>query len=204
MAKLPKQAHSFDEGLRAIQAVIRRFDASSILRAALDYLYAPAKDHFEQASKQPWLIMLLIKWTFLDPLANNQLGRPEITQKQMLDLLQSVLDLTDTGSMPNEYDDVRLFMRALAYQQFFHQTERGLFDIARQELIFAKVPENHYFKTRFLQGTGVSINNFLRLAFALIATTKKHGQVIQRSTLFELCPPLHTNGCGSVPTLNLS
>jgi len=189
MAKLPKQAHSFDEGLRAIQAVIRRFDASSILRAALDYLYAPAKDHFEQASKQPWLIMLLIKWTFLDPLANNQLGRPEITQKQMLDLLQSVLDLTDTGSMPNEYDDVRLFMRALAYQQFFHQTERGLFDIARQELIFAKVPENHYFKTRFLQGTGVSINNFLRLAFALIATTKKHGQVIQRSTLFELCPP---------------
>jgi len=189
MATPPKQAHSFDEGFRAIQGVIRRYDALSILGAALNYLYAPAKDHLEQASKQPWLIMLLIKWTFLDPLANNPLGRPAITQKEMLDMLQRVFDLTDTGNMPDEYDDVRLFMRALAYQQFFHQTENGLFDIARQELMFAKVPENHYFKTRFLKGTGVSIHNFLRLAFALIATTKKHGPVIQRSTLFGLCPP---------------
>ncbi|MDO9618017.1 MAG: hypothetical protein Q7J43_10095 [Pseudomonas sp.] len=189
MAKPPKRAHSFDKGFRKIQETIRRYDALSILSAALNYLYTPTKDRMEQASKQPWLIMLLIKWVFLDPLANSPLGRPAIAQKEMLDLLQKVIDLTDSGSMPNEYDDVRLFMRALAFQQFFHQTESGLFDIARQELIFAKVPENHYFKVRFLEGTGVSIHNFLRLAFALIATTTKHGPVIQRSTLFELCPP---------------
>ncbi|MHC8334534.1 GapS1 family protein [Pseudomonas sp. LB3P25] len=188
MAKPPIRAHSFDEGFRAIQGVIRRYDALSILGAVLEYLYAPAKDHFEQASKQPWLIMLLIKWTFLDPLANNPLGRPPISQKEMIDLLQKVLDLTETGSMPDEYDDVRLFFRAVAYQQFFHQTEGGLVDIARQELLFAKVPENHYFKTRFLNGTGVSIQDFLRLSFAVLASTKKSGPVLQRATLFGLCP----------------
>ncbi|KAA8699921.1 GapS1 family protein [Pseudomonas proteolytica] len=188
MAKLPISAKSFDEGLTEIQRIIRRYDPLSLLEAALRYLYSPTKDRFEQASKQPWLIMLFIKWTFLDPLVNSPLRRPSISQNEMLELLQKVLDLTETGSMPDEYEDVRLFFRAVAYQQFFHQTESGLVDIARQELLFAKVPENHYFKTRFLNGTGVSIQDFLRLSFAVLASTKKSGPVLQRVTLFGLCP----------------
>ncbi|WP_339492911.1 GapS1 family protein [Pseudomonas sp. EA_15y_Pfl2_R67] len=188
MAKLPIRAKIFDEGLTEIQRIIRRYDPLSLLGAALEYLHGPAKDRFERASKQPWLIMLLIKWTFLDPIVNSPLRRPSISQNEMLELLQKVLDLTETGSLPNEYEDVRLFFRAVAYQQFFHQTEAGLVDIARQELLFAKVPENHYFKTRFLHGTGVSIQDFLRLSFAVLASTKKNGPVLQRATLFGLCP----------------
>ena len=59
MAKLPISAKSFDEGLTEIQRIIRRYDPLSLLEAALRYLYSPTKDRFEQASKQPWLIMLL-------------------------------------------------------------------------------------------------------------------------------------------------
>src|SRR5690349_7139493 len=91
MAKLPTRAKIFDEGLTEIQRIIRRYDPLSLLGAALRYLYGPAKDRFEQASKQPWLIMLLIKWTFLDPIVNSPLRRPSISQNEMLELLQKVL-----------------------------------------------------------------------------------------------------------------
>ncbi|WP_439870304.1 GapS1 family protein [Pseudomonas syringae] len=189
MAGSLKAKSDFDDGFLSIQQVIRRYSPLSILVEALRYLYSPVKDPVEQASKHPWLIMLLIKWTFVDPLADAWLPRPDITPGKLHALLQEIYDLSDTGSRPDEYEDVRLFMRALAYQQFLHQTENGLLDIARQVQIFARVPENHYFKTRFLRGLGVSISDFLRLAFAVIAIVKKPEPIINRETLFELCPP---------------
>jgi hypothetical protein len=107
----------------------------------------------------------------------------------LVGLLQKVLDLTNSDKMPNDYEDLRLFFRALAYQQFFYQAEGKLVDIARQEIIFAKVPINHYFKTRFLNGVGLSVEAFLRLSFALLASVEKHGMVLSREYLFALCPP---------------
>lgn len=190
MAKQHKQASNFNTGFRNIQNIIRRFNPLSILRESLAYIYSPTKNELEQSSKQPWLVMLTIKWTFLDPLVKKHLARPDITRKEMLDLLQSVLDLTDTGSMPDEFDDVRLFMRALAYQQFFHQTDNGLFDLARQKLLFGKVPENHYFKKRFLNRTGVTVDDFLLLAFALLATVKNTGPIVPRPYLFDAIPAI--------------
>jgi hypothetical protein len=187
MVKADNRTKIFNDGIKDIQSTIGRYSALSILSAALRYLYAPAKDHLHQASKQPWLIMLMIQWTYLNPLAINDLYRPAISQSGMLDLLQKILDLTDTGTMPDEFDDVRLFMRALAFQQFYHQTDNGLYDLARQRLIFATVPENHYFKTKFLNRTGVSIQNFLNLSFALYATVTRKGPTIQRSYLFDVC-----------------
>lgn len=187
MTKAHKRAASFEEGIQDIQNAIRRYNPLSIFMQALRYLYAPTKDELQQTSKQPWLIMLLIQWTYLDPLANHDLDRPPATQTEMLSVLQEILDLTDTGTMPDQFDDVRLFMRALAYQQFFHQTDNGLFDLARQKLIFAAVPENHYFRAKFLKQTGVPVADFLTLAFALYATIKARGPMIQRSYLFNAC-----------------
>lgn len=194
MEKSDKRAQEFDKGLKEIQSTIGRYSALSIFTAALSYLYAPAKDEIHQASKQPWLIMLMIQWTYLNPLASRDLHRKIITEAEMLELLQKILELTDTGTMPDEFDDVRLFMRALAFQQFFHQTDNGLYDLARQRLIFANVPENHYYRTRFLNRTGVSIANFLNLSFALYATVKSNGPRIEHSYLFNVCtsisPPM--------------
>ncbi|WP_429539287.1 GapS1 family protein [Pseudomonas fluorescens] len=179
----------FDEGFREIQDVFRKYHPLSILKESLGYLYAPAKSKADRTTRQPWLVMLLIKWVFLDVLANSPIRRPFISQGGLLELLQKVLNLTDSDKMPNEYEDVRLFFRAVAYQQFFYQAEGKLVDVARQEAIFAKVPSNHYFKTRFLKGTGLSVEAFLRLSFALLAGVDKYGMVLSRDYLFALCPP---------------
>jgi CRISPR/Cas system CSM-associated protein Csm2 small subunit len=190
MTKSDKRNAIFNDGIKDIQSTIGRYNALSIFTEALRYLYSPAKDDLHQVSKQPWLILLMIQWTYLNPLAEYDLGRPAISHSSMLELLQKFLDLTDTGTMPDEFDDVRLFMRALAYQQFFHQTDNGLYDLARQRLIFANVPENHYFKTKFLNRTGVSVAHFLNLSFALYATVKRIGPTIEHSYLFDACPSI--------------
>lgn len=187
MTKSEKRKKMFNDGVKDILSTIGRYNAMSIFTEALRHLYSPTKDDLHQASKQPWLILLMIQWTYLNPLAENDLGRPAITHSSMLELLQKIFDLTDTGTMPDEFDDVRLFMRALAYQQFFHQTDNGLYDLARQRLIFATVPENHYFKTKFLSRTGVSVEHFLNLSLALYSIIKGNGPIIEHSYLFEVC-----------------
>ncbi|WP_339490637.1 GapS1 family protein [Pseudomonas rhizophila] len=176
----------FEERVQNIQSKLRCYNALSILRCSLEYLYAPTKGKFGQVSKHPWLILLLIKWVYLDPLVNNPIRRPDISQQEMQEMLQCIYDLTDSGRMPNEYADVRLFMRALAYQQFFHQVKSGMSDVARQEILFAKVPKNHYFKTRFLKVSGLSVEIFLRLALSLIALIDRDGPVLKRTVFFEL------------------
>lgn len=126
----------FHRGLRDIQSELRRYDPDSVMLESLKYLYAPAKNKTEKISRQPWLVMLLLKWAYLDPLANSLLPRPGISKDRLLSILQKVLNLSDSGRMPFDYADVRLFMRALAYQQFFYQKDDQFSDLARQELIF--------------------------------------------------------------------
>lgn len=177
----------FHEGLKVIQSELRIYAPGSVLLESLKYLYAPAKNGTEKASRCPWLIMLLMKWTYLDPLVDSLLSRPEIESSQLVAILQKILDLSDQGKMPDEFDDVRLFMRALAYQQFFYQQENPLVDLARQELIFGVVPDNHYFKVQFKGGVGLSVGVFIRLAMMLVICVEKFGFSISRDTFFSLC-----------------
>lgn len=179
----------FEKGFRELQGEFRKYHPLSILDASLAYLYAPSKTNLDKTSRQPWLVLLLIKWVYSDALANTLLPRPFINGAQYLDLLQKVLNLSDSDKLPNEYEDVRLFMRALAYQQFFYQAEGKLVDLARQEIIFSRVPKNHYFKTRFLKRLGLSIESFLRISFGLLAAVESQGRLFSREYLFTFCPP---------------
>jgi hypothetical protein len=189
MSKAMESLAAFEKGFREIQGEFRKYYPLSILDASLGYLYAPSKNKQDKAARQPWLVLLLIKWVYSDELANSFLPRPSINSVQYLALLQKVLDLTDSDKMPDEYEEVRLFMRALAYQQFFYQAEGKLVDLARQEIIFSRVPSNHYFKTRFLKLVGLPIETFLRISFVLLAAVESQGRILSRDYLFALCPP---------------
>ncbi|MDZ5740974.1 GapS1 family protein [Pseudomonas asiatica] len=189
MSEYCSQGTDFFQGLKEIQYEVRKYDPRSVLAGSLRYLHAPAKNKVEKLSRQPWLILLLIKWVFLDRLANGIFLRPAISDAELLPILQKVLDLSGKGYMPAEFSNVRLFMRSLAYQQFLFQKDDGLISLARQEVIFGRVQSNHYFKTEFEKGTGLSVTTFIRLSFALIATVESHGFSFSRPHLFALCPP---------------
>ena len=178
---------SFDARLQDIQSRLRPYSPLSVLKASLDYLHEPAKGRHGRLLKHPWQILLLIKWVFVDPIASMP-GRPAIGRPELMGILQSVYELSNSGRRPTEYEDVSLFLRATAYQQFVHQAEVGGIDIARQRALFAQVPENHFFKTRFLRSTGVNVGDFLRLALTLTVGFESGGYTMPRSDLFNLCP----------------
>lgn len=76
--------------------------------------------------------------------------------------------MADLSRMPTEFEHISLFMRAIAYQQFTYQSQLNFEGIARQELLFSRVPDNHFFQVRFKDACGISISDFLRLALCLL------------------------------------
>lgn len=188
MATLPVDKPSlFESRLQKIQLMFRAYSPLSILKASMDHLHEPTTGRHSRLLKHPWQILLLIKWVFLDPIASMH-GRPAISRGELMGILQAVYELSNTGRSPTEYEDITLFLRAIAYQQFVHQTEEGKVGIARQRALFAQVPDNHFFKTQFLRSTGVPVGDFLRLALTLTVGFGVGNYAMQRSHLFDVYP----------------
>lgn len=82
-------------------------------------------------------------------------------------------------------------MRATAYQQFIYQTGGCFTWLARQKVLFEDVPENHFYKTRFLKETGMQIKDFLLLALCLYSRFNQPGYSINRNYLFLLNAGVH-------------
>lgn len=178
---------TFEDRLKVIQNRFRRYSPLSVLHATLEYLYEPATGEHGRLMKHPWQTLLLLKWVFLDPLVMMP-GRPLIGRAELLGILQLIYELSNTGRSPTDYEDVTLFLRATAYQQFVHQAQDGMVDIARQHALFAQVPDNHFFKTRFLRSTGVPVDDFLLLALTTITAYGTECYVMKRQHLFDLFP----------------
>ncbi|MGE8454721.1 MAG: hypothetical protein ACN6OP_29735, partial [Pseudomonadales bacterium] len=187
MTPIPR-SNDFYTRFKPIRNQLRRYSPLSVLRGCLDYLYAATDDPIGHIRKQPWINFLLVKWAFLDEDAH-KVGRPAIPSDKLIQLLQEVYDLSDLTRMPSDYEHLTLFMRAIAYQQFLYQLPRTIDGLARQELLFAQTPDNHFFQTCFKTAHGLSIGDFLRLAICLTAHTQsKSGYIISRHWFRNLEP----------------
>lgn len=127
-------------------------------------------------SYQPWSLLLVLQWVFqeADDLAHRR--RPA-SQNDLHAVLNILHDMDGHVRMPSEFEDVKLFMRQLALQQFPMQREHDSWALARQELLFAGLPQEHPFQREFLRLTGVAITDFLALCFGLISQVLKRERV---------------------------
>lgn len=157
---------AYYRGYTPIRNLLRKFAPLSVLERCLAYLTQPTATQLEQIQKQPWTVLLLLKWTFIDEQAGFG-KRPPIPASTFQRALQMTHELQDRTPMPSQYDHVSLFLRTIAFQQFLYQRQANYRGIAREEILFADVPENHWFKTQFYKETGVSVSDFIRLSFAL-------------------------------------
>lgn len=162
---------AFFSHFKTIRNKLRKFDTRSVVGACLKYLHAPYKDRLDYLKRHPWLVLLLIKWALVDEQAFTPKKRAP-TDRQLIDLLNLMRDLGSqrTTRMPSEYDDVRLFLRAMAYQQIsLYQRKVSFSAIARQLLYFGDTPAGGYIRTTFADVTGIEIHRFLELSQALLA-----------------------------------
>jgi hypothetical protein len=152
---------------KAIRNKFRKYDSIGIVALCLEYLHQPVPDQMSYLNRQPWLVVLLMKWVLADENAPCR-GRPWPTKSEAIALMQSVLDLGGKARLPSQYDHSRLFMRTVAYQQFIYQRSTSLFAIARQLLYFDGLAAAHYIPTTFKAVTGLELRRFLELSEILL------------------------------------
>ena len=155
------------EEYKRIRNKFRKLDSISIINGCLRYLHSPVKDEFEQLKKQPWHVLLLIKWILLDKdfyIKNRKLA----SDSETLKIMQSVLDLGGKARMPSQYQHHILFFRNVAYQQFLYQKRFSLSNFFRQFILFYDLPDNHVVKVAFFESFGISLNKFLELSIIIL------------------------------------
>jgi len=161
---------AFYSHFKTVRNKLRQFDTVSVIGACLKYLHAPYKGQLDYIERHPWLVLLLIKWILIDEQAFFPRRRAP-AERQVIDLLNLMRDLGNhrTARMPSEYDDVRLFLRAMAYQQIsLYQRKLSFSAIARQLLYFGDSPADGYIRRTFAELTGIEIHRFLELSQVLI------------------------------------
>lgn len=167
---------------KPIRNALRKVSPISVMERCVRYLYEPVPDQMSQIAKQPWCVLLLIRWAFIDEQANH--SAPAITHKRAIELLNWTLALQDKTRLPSDHDHVYLFMRQIAYQQFLYQTQFAISGLARQKILFAGVQENHYYKTRFRQDTNLEIQAFLELAIMTNAYFSERKKMVIDESVF--------------------
>lgn len=159
---------AYYEAYKAIRNKIRKYNPDALIDECFTYLHAPALNQLEYIQRQPWLVLLLIKWVLLDDQAMNP-GRPAPNRQQILGLLNQIFDLAGSVRLPTEFEDISLFLRAMAYQQFLYQRRASPIVLGRQLLYFVDISDEHYISTTFEELTGIKLHPFLMLSQALIS-----------------------------------
>lgn len=164
----PYSESAYYAGYKVIRNKFRKHLPIQLLALLLDYLNHPAKDELEELKKHPWLILLLIKWIFTDE-CFEQPNKKNVSQSEVMNLLQQMLDLRAECRLPSQYTHHSLFFRNIGFQQFIFQRQLGLHFLGRQATLFACERNARYYNDQFCIATGVSINRFIQLMCMLMA-----------------------------------
>jgi hypothetical protein len=78
-------------------------------------------------------------------------------------------DLSDAVRRPREYDNIFLFLRNVAFQQFWLQEMLAAPRLSRQSIMFGHLEQTHSFRNEFFDQVGVTIEDFIQLGIILLA-----------------------------------
>lgn len=146
---------------------IRRFEPLSMVEHLIECLHKAHVGGIEVIkTHQPWHILLALKWTFqeMDGMCHH---RPPAALSDAHFVLNVIREADD--ALPSDYSHVTLFVRQKAFQQFWIYQPADGSALARQEILFGGLDAKHRFSRQFLDVTGISISEYLNLAFSLMA-----------------------------------
>ena len=150
-----------------IKKQLKRYDELALLNACVNYIYAPTEEEFDHVRRQPWVVLLVLKWSFLS--RSKVIYKKESLDSQIFyDLINGTYKLSTLIKMPNEYSHYSLFFRNIAYQQFIYQKSFSKSMYCRQIKWFEKLPQNHKLRRIFKELYGIEFEDFLTLTLALI------------------------------------
>jgi hypothetical protein len=155
-----------------LRAEYRKFDSLALLDEIVAYInHGFSLGDVEHLKKAPWAQLLLIKWILID--VDFKKGNLKPTQADANAIMHKIWALQSKARLPTDYPDVHLFMRSMGNQQLSYQQSFSNTCFGRQKLLFCDLPINHTFHLQFQELTGVTMQVFLELAFAVRAVFNK-------------------------------
>jgi len=161
---------------------LRKFETGSVLKHLVDALYKAHHGGVEVLRYyQPWNILLAMKWAIqeMDGVSHR---RATASLRDVHKVLNILHEMEGDALLPSDYEHIMLFMRRMAFQQFWlHHADGSA--LARQEVLFGELPADHPFQRQFLAETGIAARDFLDLSFALfsLALADKPPRAVSRS-----------------------
>jgi hypothetical protein len=177
---------------KQVRNCLRKHSPDSVIAHSIGALHKAAQGGYEvMRYYQPWNILLLIKWTIQEADSVSH-RRPAAKLDDVHKALNTLQEMGAHVRMPTEYEHHHFFMRHLAFQQFWLQHPANVATIARQELLFCSLPQNHSFQRDFFRLTGIRCAEFTLLSFVLavmfISDSKR--TTVKRENFSNLDPKL--------------
>lgn len=157
-----------NEAFRKVRNRLKKHFPFEIISACIKKLNEHPTDRLQHLRMYPpWRLLLLIKWTFIhgEYLSPN---RKPLKVNSFNYLLNRMHDFEGSLRHPGEYENIFLFFRNMAFQQFWLQHEFSIPNFARQSLLFGRLDNRHPFQKRFTEKCGISTPEFIELAMMIM------------------------------------
>ena len=167
-----RQSYSEETYLAAFKRVrnqIRKYYAPDIILLALAKLHSHQQDDIESLRRQPpWFLLLLIKWTIVyGDFVRGKLR--QLTNSDFNRIVNLMHDVDGSLRLPSDYNNSRMFLRGMVYQQFWHQEKPSRSGLSRQAILFRHLDISHRFRRWFNEQTKTEIDGWIDLSFMLLA-----------------------------------
>lgn len=145
---------SYARKSKKIKSLLRKHDPIDLLENLVRYMNVPEENDIDRIRRHPWLIMLLIKWSFIEN-RHSPLIIEHLTSIKFNKILQLTHDLGALVRMPGDGTHVHNFMRNMAYQQFIYQHAFSVTHFSSINMMFSTLEKNHRLRVKFKENTGI-------------------------------------------------
>lgn len=142
-----------------------QIDTATVFEACLRDLQRSPYDGIDWYSRHPYITLLVMKWAA--ELWHKDQHRRNATDEDMAFVRQQIFDAT--GSLLRSQGRHFVFMRRMAFQQFWYQRFFNGAALVRQALLFGELMRESESVRRFSEESGVSPTDFIRQLAHLIA-----------------------------------
>lgn len=167
----------YQRKIKKVKSLLRGYDAADLADALYGYMNANVKDDVERLRRHPWLIMLILKWNFLENRVHSQSSKA-LSDKEFMRILDTAYDLGNLVKMPTEVTHFRNMMRNIAFQQFIYQKQLSATSVATNHRLFSELPSNHRLKTKFKSMTSIDVKDFNKCCLVIYAVFQKYNKTI--------------------------
>ena len=167
MARIGPRATAF-EAFKTLRNRLRLLHVHDVVARCLQILNHPDVNTFERVRNyRPWEMLLLYKWALVHCEQNRRLSRHVRGSDEFNYLVGLAGEVANCARPPSEYGVAYLFLRSVAYQQFWLQDNLSGAGLARQSYIFGRLAFNHKFRKNFRDRLGLDIPDFIMLSMML-------------------------------------